>query len=232
MKVCFALAMKRKLAVLTVAVAACLAPLQAQTLVDTWSYDGGGLSPTTYSGSFKPAVLVPDASANSGATISVSGMTSGGLGSSGFPEGYGGIYTLFSSEVNFGMTTSNVLSSVGRITFSFLAGGGTTYDAGDLLLNFNAGNPALESISFTPQSAGLVSTPIGDVEVTLYTWTWDVSGLGLSNGFSVNWSALQHTFINDITLTQAVPEPTVAGLMALGAGCLLLRRRGRNGAGV
>lgn len=232
MKTCFALDMKRKFAVLAAATIVSLASVQAQTLVDTWSYNGGGLNPATYSGSFQPAILYPDASANSGATISLSGLTSGGLGSSGFPEGYGGVYTFFSDEVNFGLESSNLLSDVGTITLSFLAGGGTTYNAGDLLLNFNAENPALGSVSFTPQSAGQVSTPIGNVSVTLYTWTWDVSGLGLSDGFSIGWSALPHTFFNNITLTQAVPEPTVLGLISVGMSCLLLRRRRRNAEGL
>lgn len=203
---------------------------QAQTLVDVWSYAGGGLSPASYPAApnpYRPPELFPDADADSGASILVSGMTSGGLGSSSFPEGYGGIYTFFSANPSFTLQTDNVLAGVETITVSFLAGGGTTYDAFSLTLDYNLANPALVSTSFVVQAAGEIDSPIGPVEMTLYSWTWDVSALGTSSEFATTWTTNgeQHMFYDDINLTQAVPEPSVFGLIGLGSAVLCFRRR-------
>lgn len=221
----------KKLFALAAVCASTVLSAQAQTLVDTWSYLGGGLSPATYGGVYRPASLDPDAASDSGASIAVSGWTSGGLGSSGFPEGYGGIYTLFSASTVFTIQTTNVLTNVETISVSFLSGGGTSYDENSLLLNYNIGNVGLAQTSFLAVDEGIVDTPIGDTEVTRYTWTWDVSGLGPSTGFSVvNWTSGVHTFFNEISMTQtqAVPEPSTYALVGMGFGiALVLRMRSR-----
>lgn len=201
---------------------------QGQTLVDTWSYAGGGLSPATYGGVYRPASLEPDAASDSGASIGVTGWTSGGLGSSGYPEGYGGIYTFNSLSTSFNLQTSNVLSGVQTITISFLSGGNTSYAANSIALNYNIGNVGLASTSFLPQDMGIVDTPIGPTEMTRYTWTWNVVGLGSSTGFSASWTSGNHTFFDEVNLVQAVPEPSTYALIGLGLGmAFVLRKRSR-----
>ena len=221
-----------KMFILTVVCAATVLSAQAQTLVDVWSFEGGGLDPVTYGGNFRPATLNPDAGSAPGAGITYTGMTSGGLGSSTVPEGYGGIYTNNSSSVAFTLQTTNVLSNIETITVSFLSGGLTTFSETSLTLNYNLGNVGVASSSYLPPVLiGPVETPIGPVPMTLYTWTWDVSEFGLSTGFSLNWSSGVHTFVGDINMTQAVPEPSTYVLIGVGLGIMLvLRKRSRKSA--
>lgn len=218
----------------TLLLAACAATVvsaQAQVLTDVFSYAGGGLSPLTYTGEpnpYRPANLIPDAAADAGGTISFTGMTSGGLGSSSFPDGYGGIYTFFSAAPVFTFTTSNVLEDVGVISISFLSGGGNEagFLSSSLTLDYNVGSQALAASSFSAVPAGELESPVGEVEVTLYTWTWDVTALGASTGFDLNWTATgAHSFFDQITVTQAVPEPSTYLLIGLGLVVVVLLRK-------
>lgn len=213
---------------------------QAQTLVDTWSYDrsptnepqGGGFDPATYSGTFRPAVLTPDAGSDGGGTISVIGMTTGGLGSSGYPEGYGGYYTFFSDNPSFTLESSTLLDGVDTITISFLASAGdgpVNYNASYLTLNYNLANPALAATSYNVVTGFVVDSPLGPQNLNLYTWTFTgLSGLGESTGYSTSWVATgHHVYYGEISVTQAVPEPTATCLIALGGVAIALRRKRR-----
>lgn len=212
----------------------------AQTLVDTWSYSGGGLDPATYSGTFRPNPLTPDTGSTGGGTISVSGMGgSGGLGSNGVPAGYGGYYTFFNTNASFTMQTTTILAGLDTITFSLLIGGGDptliTFAQGTVTLNYNGSNPAVVSSGFNVGTSIVLSTPIGPQTVTPYTWTWtNLSALGATTGFSTAWNtqgatpqANNHIFIGEVSATQAIPEPTAVVLIALGGAALTLRRRSR-----
>jgi len=206
----------------------------AETQVDQWTYVGGALHPDTYSalgtpGKYRPSVLLPDASADSGATIGVTGATTGGLGSSSFPDGYGFYYTFFSTSVTFTLQTVNVLAGIDSVTVSFNSGGGTSFDASSLALNFNPSHSAVAATTFASAPGG--TSEFGDL--TNYSWTWNVAALGASTGFSTTWVATaQHTTFTDIVLVQqAVPEPSSCALAALGMGALgCLRRRPRRSA--
>lgn len=216
--------------------------VQAQTLVNSWTLAGGGLNPATYGGAFRPATLIPDASASNGATIGQTGLTSGGLGSN-TAGAYGGIYTFFSTNVSFTLQANTVLDGVETITLSFLAGDGApayTYNSSSLVLNFNGLNPAVAATDFDAVTGIIVDSPIGPQSLTQYTWTWDVSELGASTGFSTSWGtqpaqgptpAQQHVFYTDITLTQAVPEPSAVCLIAMGGVAVLFRRKRRMSSG-
>lgn len=215
---------------------ATLVSAQAQIQVDAWTFAGGGLDPATYGGNFRPTPILPDAASNNGATITASNLVvvpfgSGGLGSSG-AGAYGGIYTFFAEGASFTMQTTTIMDGVDTITFSFLAGGGNPtlieYDASSLTLNYNGSNPSVASSSFSTISGIIVESPIGQQELTQYTWTWtNVSALGPTTGFSTAWDAQgqEHAFYTDFTLTQAVPEPSVLGLLALGGAVCVLRRK-------
>jgi hypothetical protein len=207
----------------------------AQTLVEEWTFDGGGLDPATYSGNFRPASLFPD-SGSTATSISPTGLVvvpfgSGGLGSAS-AGAYGGIYTFFAETAAFTMQTINIVPGLETVTFSFLAGGGSptlvSYDISTLVLNYNGGNTSVAASSFSAVPGIIVDSPIGQQDLTLYTWTWDnLAALGTTTGFSTAWNAQgqEHVFYTDFTLTQSVPEPTAAGLVLLGAGILLRRRR-------
>lgn len=218
----------------------CGPSVQAQSLVYTWTYNasqpgtGLGLDPATYGGQFRPAELIPDMLTNSQASIALSGLTSGGLGSSG-SGAYGGLYTLFSSGAAFDLQVNTILDGVDEISITFLAGGGfptlVEYDASSLVLDFNLGNPALAATSFNTVTGIIVSTPIGDQNLTQYTWTWTgLSALGPTTEFSTSWNAQgqQHVFYTDFSVTQVVPEPSVLGLIALGGVVMTLRRKRKN----
>lgn len=218
---------------------ATLLSVQAQTQVDVWTFAGGGLDPATYGGNFRPTPILPDAASNNGATIVASNLVvvpfgSGGLGSSG-AGAYGGIYTFFAEGASFTMQTSTILDGVDTITFTFLAGGGSPtlieYDASSLTLNYNGANPSVASSDFSTISGIIVDSPIGQQELTQYTWTWtNVSAMGPTTGFSTAWDAqgMEHAFYTDFTLTQTVPEPSVLGLIVLGGAVCVLRRKRRN----
>lgn len=200
---------------------------QAQTLVDSWTYAGGGLDPATY-GSYTPTTLVADTSANNGATIGIAGTMSGvaGLGHEFFDD-YEGFYA-FSSALSYTLSSGTILSGVQSISFSFVS---YDYVQGSLLLDYNGSHTNLTSTSFaTPVSLPAYPSPIGPVDMFRYTWTWDVSTLGSTTGFDIKWAVASgsHNFMMDFHLTQAVPEPSVAGLMALGPGVLWLLRGRRN----
>lgn len=222
-------ALGRQVALAAICVVATVS-IQAQTLTDTWSYAGGGLSPATYGGTYRPASLIPDTGSAPGASITYTGMTLGGLGSSTYPEGYGGIYTFFSTDVSFTLQNTNILSGTQTITISILAGGGEPggYYDDSVLLDFNLGNSGLESSSFSSIYIGPVETPIGPQVMTRYIWTWDVSALGASTAYSATWSAGAHVFISEVSTMQAVPEPSSILLAGLGFGVVLyLRKRKR-----
>lgn len=205
----------------------------AQVLTNTWTYEGGGLDPETYGGDFRPAILVSDIGSTGTASIAMSGLTSGGLGSSG--GAYGGIYSFFSTGLSLNLQVSNVPTGIDGVTFGFLGGGGfefpLTYSNSSLSLNFNAVHTAVASSSFSAVPGIVVDSPIGDQSLTAYTWSWtNLSLLGGSSMFSIAWTApTDHVFITDIALTQAVPEPSVFALLALGLSATIFWHRRKRG---
>lgn len=204
----------------------------AQVLTNTWTYEGGGLDPETYGGNFRPATLVSDIGSTGTASIAMSGLTSGGLGSSG-AGAYGGIYSFFSAGLTLSLQASNVLEGLDQVTFGFLAGT-VIYSQESITLNYNPENSAVASSGFSTVPGIIVESPIGDQTLTAYLWTWsDLSLLGNSSAFSIDWNAVgtTHTFITDIALTQAVPEPSVFALLALGISATIFWHRRTRGAG-
>ncbi len=205
---------------------------QAQTLVNSWSYLGGGLDPATYGGNNQPATLVPDTGFSNGATIALSGITTGGLGSPTFGP-YGGIYTFFSANPSMVLSATTIMDGVDEITISFYAGDGDpvmAYDASLLTLDYNVANSSVGATSFDVVTGIVISSPLGPQNVSYYTWTWsDVSSLGVTTGFSTSWDTQgsQHVFYDDISVVQAVPEPSVLGLVVLGGALLTLGKRRR-----
>lgn len=212
---------------------ATLVSAQAQTLTSTWTDAGGGLNPATYGGNYRPDVLVPNTGSTSGGTIAMSGFTSGGLGSSGFPGGYGGIYTFFSTNPSYILNTTTILEGVDEITISLWAGGGNpaaiAYTATSLLLDYNSGNQNLASTSFDNSETRIEKdTPVGDVTMTLYKWTWTgISDLGALTSLSTQWDtqSTPHVFTTEISITQAVPEPSTLALLLAGGALFALRRK-------
>jgi hypothetical protein len=213
--------------------------LHAAPLVDRWTFAGGGLDPATYGGNFRPTPINPDAALSNGATIVASNLVvtpfgSGGLGSTGLGA-YGGIYTFFASSASFALSTSNILSSLDEITITLVAGGGNptplSYTGSSLTLNYNGSNTAVASTGFASLLLpDPVTTPVGDLQLTRYTWTWtDLSALGESTQFSTSWNVQgqQHAFFEQISLTQAIPEPSTVALIAIGGAFCVMRRRRR-----
>lgn len=206
----------------------------AQSITNTWTFDGGGLAPATYSGNFRPTTLQSD----QGGTLSSINVTwvpvqsggPGGIGSSNFPEGYGGMYS-FPSGLALTLTNSQPLVGMDRLDFTFWAGGnGLSYSQNSLTLNYNVGNTSVAGSSFNAGTPVSVQTPIGAQTLTPYAWSWTgLSLLGSSDRFSISWNApAQHSFFTDVNVTQAVPEPSVFSLLFFAAAGLSfwLRTRG------
>jgi len=212
--------------------------------LSTWTYNasdaGTGLNPDKYGGDFRPAVLTPDTGSTGGGSIAVTGWTPtvppnfpGGIGSSSSPDGYGGIYTFFSQNPSYVLSTSSILAGVDRITVTLWGGGGNptalAYTSTSLQLDYNGGNQNLSSTTFDNSMSQTVSTPIGPQNVTRYVWTWEgVSSLGALTDFSFSWDtqSTQHVFLTDISLLQ-VPEPSALVLVLVGGALLSGRRRAR-----
>jgi len=226
---------KKFSAVLLAACVASALSIQAQTLIDTFSYAGGALNPATYGvGVYQPANLISDTGSTGGGGIGVTNMNAGGgLGSSSYSEGYGGIYTLGSTPT-FSYSTNTVLTGVETVTISLLSGGLTGFALESVKLNYNlGGTQALQALSFSSVAGGSVDSPLGVMPVTLYTWTWNVSELGAINALNLRWGAGQHVFIDEIIVTQAVPEPSTYVLIGLGlVAVVFLRKRLRSGTSV
>lgn len=211
-------------------------------LIDTWTYQGnsgaGGLDPAKYGGNYTPNPLLPDVGSTGDGHISIFNFISGGVGSSGYPDGYGGYLTLFSSSISLQYQTTTILSELDSITLSFKVGGGAngyvpspiTYSNNSITLNYNGGNQALESSSFRSVSAGIEPTPVmGDQEMTIYTWTWNgISLLDPLTDFSFSWNTggKNFVFFNEISVAQ-IPEPTAVVLIFAGSLVLLLSHRRR-----
>jgi hypothetical protein len=192
---------------------------RAATQSDSFTYVGGALNPNTYSAlgdpaKYRPPTLFPDATANHGASIGVTGATSGGLGSSSFPDGYEFYYTFFSPSVSFTLQTATVIAGIDKITISFNSGGGTTFNATSLALNFNTAHASESATTFTTSFGG--TSDFGDL--TNYSWTWNVGSFGASSGFTAGWASTgPHTTFADIQLVQqSVPEPSSLLLATLG----------------
>lgn len=208
----------------------------AQVLTNTWTLAGGGLNPTNYGNNFRPATLVSDTGSTGTATIAMSGLTSGGLGTTNpsNPGPYGGIYAFLSRNLALNLQVSNVSAGLSEISLTFLAGGGSpvlSYTNNSLSLNFNATNPATASSSFTAVSGFEFDSPVMGTQIlTSYNWTWtNLSRLGSSSSFSIAWAATnQHSFITDVRVTQVIPEPSTSallGIVVLAGSFLLFRRR-------
>ncbi|MEX1119847.1 MAG: PEP-CTERM sorting domain-containing protein [Terrimicrobiaceae bacterium] len=216
--------------------------LHSSPLVDNWTYAGGGLDPESYTAQpdkYRPTPINPDAANNNGATIVATNLVvipfgSGGLGSAN-AGAYQGIYTFNASNASFALTSGTILDSLDEITITIVAGGGfptlLTYNSSTLSLNYNGSNPALASSSFLSTDLGIISTPVvGDLNLFQYTWTWTgLASLGETTQFSTSWNVQgqQHAFFQEISLTQAVPEPSTVALIAIGGAFCALRRRRR-----
>ncbi len=211
----------------------CVSAANAQSLVNSWTLAGGGLNPSTYGNTYRPATLLSDAGSSGNATIGMSGLTMGGLGSSAMGA-YGGIYSFMQTTLSLTLQANNLLPGTNEVTFGFFGGGGDpvalSYSRNSLTLNYNPANTTITSNGFSAGQPVIVSTPIGNQTLTPYTWTWtNLASLGNSNSFSIAWTApTQHAFLTDISLTQTVPEPSVYALLACGflvAAYLRLKRR-------
>ncbi|MFV0336989.1 MAG: hypothetical protein ACK5LK_01925 [Chthoniobacterales bacterium] len=205
----------------------------AQILESTWTVAGGGIDPNNYGGDYRPATLYSD-SASSSASIALSGLTSGGIGSGGYPNGYGGIYTFYSDNPSFTLSTSTILGDLNQITFSFEAGGGdpvrVEYLASSITLNYNASNPSISSTSFTKGASfpAPPGSPVEGLTLTPYTWTWSgLAELGTTSNFSFSWDAQSqhHVWFQNVNLTQAIPEPSVVTLLLLSSGLFFKLKR-------
>lgn len=209
---------------------------QAQSISSTWTYDaldaGTGLNPDKYGGVFRPSALLPDTGSASGGSIALSGLTSGGLGSAGYPDGYGGVYTFMSANPSYTLSTSTILLDVNIITISFWAGGGNptplNYTASSLVLNYNGGSQGLASSYFYKGTNESINTPIGPQTGNRYIWSWEnITNLGSLTDFSTQWDSqnMQHTYLTDISLIQSVPEPSTLVFLLTGTTLFLLRRK-------
>lgn len=206
--------------------------VNAQVLTNTWTLAGGGLNPTNYGGSFRPATLASDAGSTGTATIAMSGLTSGGLGSS-LSGPYGGIYTFMSSNLTLTLQVTNLPANLDQVSLSFLAGGGNptllSYGSNSITLNYNPANSNLASSQFSFKPSLIVDTPFGPQTVTPYSWTWaNLSTRGSASNFFITWgvSGTQHVFMTDIAVSQVgVPEPSIFALVGLGVVIALFMHR-------
>lgn len=213
--------------------------LQAQTITNQWTYNGGGLDPLTYSGNFTPSVYLPDTAFQNGGTMTIADLSSGGLGS-GSLGAYKGLYTFFAGNPIFTITNSTILSGIDEFSFTMTAGGGdptlveNEFNALTVILNYNGSHTDLVSSTFEMGTPYIdPSTPVGPMYMTPFTWTWKgLAALGATTGISISWdtSGNQHVFINQFSTVQAIPEPSTIFLFLVASAIVLfiVLRRKRN----
>jgi hypothetical protein len=153
----------------------------------------------------------------------MSGLTSGGLGSSGNGP-YGGIYSFFSTGLTLSLQATDILQNLDQITFKFFAGT-VIYSQESIKLDYNLEHSAIASTQFSAIPGTIVDTPIGEQSLTAYTWTWsNLSSMSSATNFNINWNAIgtPHAFITDISVVQAIPEPSTYVLLVFGVTALTL----------
>lgn len=205
------------------------------TLTDTWSAAGGAWAGSNQSEWVSDNILHPDAASDNGAVLHSSIRP---LETTSAPQGglYDTFFYTFFSAPTFTLSTSNVLVGLETISFSitYATEGGTPIDDIGLTLNYNDAYTGLAPDSrVTGETVTIDTGPLfGNMDFTTFTYTWLVSELGASTGFSLSWNLDQHNSFAQIDLTQAataVPEPATWA-MCFGGVVLafaLIRRRCR-----
>lgn len=197
------------------------------TQTERWSTSGGAWDDTYQSEWTTNNTLLPDASADFGATLraSVRPAPSGLAPTGGLYDTF--YYTFFTAPA-FTLSTGNVLDGLETITLDFSYGSGlTSVESIGLALNYNAANNNLAPSSFSTGASETIATVFGDQTFTHYSFTWIVGGFGETDAFTIHWALGSHNAFNGVALVQtaassAVPEPAsfavLAGLGALALG--------------
>jgi hypothetical protein len=201
---------------------------RGQTVIDTWSADGGAWTasnqPDFTAATGGGGTLYTDEAIVGGTNHSVGNTgavwTSAVTSGSGIYGDY--YYTLFSTPA-ITVSTVNVLSGVEAISFSLEMSG--TMASTSVGLDFGG---VLAADGFESEFLG--TDPGFGANIYRYTWMWDVNGLTASSSFSLGWTTPgNHTAYFTVELTQqAIPEPSTCALVFVGGVALLLLRRRRN----
>lgn len=207
------------------------------TLTQSWTVAGGAWTKANqpdWTWTDDPSPLYSDEGNDSGAVLYVTDMATI-VDSRGSPTSENsGLLTSFfytkGSAPSFLLQATSILSGLETITF--------TIDYADISVT------AIESINlsldFSSAYTGLAAdaTVVGSYTANGFDWTtwsytWDVSDLGPTTDFSINWGALDpHSAFAGLQLTQigaAIPEPatyTILCALAIIAASAL-RKRGR-----
>lgn len=229
--------LKSKFALLALALAGMVALPAHADLTQSWTASGGAWDRANQPGwtwTDDPNPLYSDQGAGSGAVLFVTDMATV-VDSRGAPDfgNSGPLVSFFytkGSNPSFSLTATTVVAGLETISFAIDYADISMTPIADINLSLNFSS-AYSSLA--PDGPGVVVTSFEEHGFgwTRYLYTWDVSQLGGTSGFSVNWGALaEHTAFTAVFLTQtsAVPEPAAWAAISASAvlAAALLRRRG------
>jgi hypothetical protein len=222
---------------LSLALVSTLWSAQAQTIVDTWSADGGAWTvanqPDFIAASPGGGTLYTDeaiAGETNNSTDNIGAVWNSIVPPPGPPPfGNNGIgiyeeyyYTVFSTPT-IALSTNNLLSEIQTITFT-LETAGSAFNSNTVALDFGG----LQSASgFDVVDLG--PDPDFPTNRYIYTWTWDVGSLTPAANFSLTWTTPAiHTPYFSAEIVQAVPEPSTVAMAVVGLSFVLVRARRRS----
>ncbi|HRJ72302.1 MAG TPA: PEP-CTERM sorting domain-containing protein [Terrimicrobiaceae bacterium] len=202
---------------------------------DSWS----GLTPDNYPGypSYPTSANAwPSPIAGSGTGGALFNKTAG----LGFPSSGGGIYVggMTSGTGSFTLADAAPVAGLETVVFQIdFEGVGSDWATilTGLSLNYNGGSQGLSATFTEVVSAVQTSVQFGQPAYRFsLAFQWDLTAIaGPITAFDVDWTAAEHSVTYGMqlnqgdTMVQAVPEPSVYGMMAAAAIAVLVWRRRR-----